>query len=340
MTAHLRANVLLVVLTLLLCSVVYPLVLLGVGQLAFSEQANGSLVDRDGKPVDRDRKPVGSRLIAQNFTADHYFWPRPSFVSYNAAASGASNWAANNPKLRFRVARQLGPIVKYIDGKLVGGDIEKWFAEKDRLAGWAADNPTLAAEWVKTDDTTKKLVTDYAKANPDVLLQWRKDNPNGDLPNVEESPDAVAVQFLASFAAKHPRAFPGTEDVPAADGKTEKRLKPVTTGADLQGVFFDAWLQDHRTVVLEQVPADMVMASGSGLDPHITLRNARYQLGRVVAARAPTEADRQRIKQQIEALLLQAEFKPLAGLAGGDSLVNVLEINLHLDHDLPIRPAK
>jgi K+-transporting ATPase ATPase C chain len=323
--SHLRANVLLVALTLLLCSVAYPLVLLGIGQLAFSDKANGSLVERDGKPV-------GSRLIAQNFTADHYFWPRPSAANYNAAASGASNWAANNPKLRFRVARQLGPIVKYTDGKPVGPDIEKWFAEKDRLAAWAADNPTLAAEWVKTDDTTKKLVIDYAKANPDVLVQWRKDNATGDLPNVEESPDAVAVQFFASFAAKHPKAFPGVD--------AAKLLTPVTTGADLQGVFFDAWFQDHREAKLEQVPADMVMASGSGLDPHITLRNARYQLDRVVAARAPTEADRPKVRQQIDALLQQTAFKPLAGLAGGDSLVNVLEINLQLDRDLPVKPTR
>ncbi len=331
--SHLRANLLLVILTLLLCSVLYPLVLLGVGQLVFREQANGSLIERDGKPV-------GSHLIAQNFTADHYFWPRPSAANYNAAASGASNWAANNPKLRFRVARQLGPIVKYTDGKPVGPDVEKWFAQKDRLAAWAADNSTLAGEWVKTDDTTKKLVTDYANANPDVLEAWRKDNPTSDLPDFKESPDAVAVQFFASFAAKYPKMFPGTEDVSAADGKTEKRLKPVTSGADLQGVFFDAWLQDHRDAKLEQVPADMVMASGSGLDPHISLRNALYQLDRVVVARAATEADRSRVKQQIDALLQQAAFKPLAGLAGGDPLVNVLEINLLLDRDLPMPAAK
>jgi K+-transporting ATPase ATPase C chain len=314
MKVHVRANLLLVAMTLFLCSVVYPLALLAVGQLAFREKANGSLVERYGKPV-------GSQMIAQNFTADHYFWPRPSAVNYNAAASGASNWAANNPKLRFRVARQIGPIVKYADGKPVGPDIEKWFAEKDRLAAWAADNPTLAAEWVKTDDTTKKLVADYAKANPDVLDRWRKGNPTGEPPNVEENPDAVAVEFFASYAAKHPRSFPAK-------------------GPDVQGVFFDAWLQEHPDAKLETVPADMVMASGSGLDPHITLRNARYQLDRVVAARAPTDADRPRVRQQIEVHLQQAAFKPLTGLAGGDSLVNILEINLQLDRDLPMRPAK
>jgi K+-transporting ATPase ATPase C chain len=324
MTAHIRANLWLVALTLLLCSVLYPLALLGVGQALFPAQANGSLV------TGPDGKIIGSRLVAQNFTADHYFWPRPSAASYNAAASGASNWGANNPKLRFRVARQLGPIVAYADdpangdrrGQQVGPEVEKWFAEKDRLAAWAADNPTLAAEWVKTDDTTKKLVTDWAKSHPDVLEQWRKDNATGDLPNVEESPDAVAVQFFASFAAKNPRTFPGK------------------AGADVQGVFFDAWLQEHRDAKLEQVPADLVMASGSGLDPHITLRGARFQLDRVAAARAPTPADRPRVRQQLEAILQRESFKPLAGLAGGEPLVNVLVVNLQLDKDLPARSAK
>ncbi|HEY1375708.1 MAG TPA: potassium-transporting ATPase subunit C [Gemmataceae bacterium] len=309
MTSHLRSNLILVALTLILCSVLYPLVLLGVGQVVFHDSANGSLVEVGGKPI-------GSRLIAQNFTADRYFWPRPSAAVYNAAASGASNWGANNPKLRFRVARQLGPIVKYTDGKPVGPDVEVWFAEKDRLAAWATDNPTLAAEWVKTDDTTKKLVADYAQANPDVLEAWRKDNADGDVPNVEESPDAVAVQFFASFAARHARVFPGK---------------------DVAGVFFDAWLQEHRDAKLEPVPADMVTASGSGLDPHITLRNARYQLDRVATARSATEADRPRVRQQVQAIVQAAASRPLAGLAGGDALVNVLDVNLRLDRELPAR---
>src|SRR5690348_13145214 len=105
--SHLRANLWLVALTLLLCSVLYPLALLGVGQALFPTQANGSLI------AGRDGQPIGSRLIAQNFTGDQYFQPRPSAANYNAAASGASNWGANNPKLRFRVAWQLGPIVRY-----------------------------------------------------------------------------------------------------------------------------------------------------------------------------------------------------------------------------------
>src|SRR5207245_1168361 len=107
MRAHLRANLWLLGLTLALCCVAYPLALWAVGRAAFRHQAEGSLLPG------ADGGVVGSRLIAQPFTGDEYFWPRPSAVSYNAAASGASNWAANNYQLRFRVARTLGPVVKY-----------------------------------------------------------------------------------------------------------------------------------------------------------------------------------------------------------------------------------
>src|SRR5579883_1610997 len=105
MGAHIRANVCLLVLTVLLCCVVYPLILWGVGQAAFHEQAEGSLVfSKDGKTV------VGSRLIAQPFSDDRYFQPRPSSPSYDASASGGSNLAASSAKLRGRIAQQLGPV--------------------------------------------------------------------------------------------------------------------------------------------------------------------------------------------------------------------------------------
>jgi K+-transporting ATPase ATPase C chain len=308
--SHLRANLLLVVLTLALCCVGYPLVLLAVAQLAFRERADGSLVEMNGLTV-------GSQLIAQNFTSERYFWPRPSAAGYNAAASAASNWAANNPRLRFRVARQLGPLARYVDGRRVAPDVEKWFGEKDRLAGWAVDNPMLAAEWVKTDDSTKKIAVDYIKTHPDVLDAWRKNNPGQDDPKVDDNPDSLAVQFFASYAVAHPKGFPGK---------------------DLSGVFFDPWLQEHRNTELIAVPADMVTASGSGLDPHISLANARAQLDRVASARSTTDADHPDVRRRIGAILDTAAFAPLAGIAGGDRLVNVLEVNLRLDRELPVAP--
>jgi K+-transporting ATPase ATPase C chain len=75
----------------------------------------------------------------------------------------------------------------------------------------------------------------------------------------------------------------------------------------------------------------MVTASGSGLDPHITLDNAMYQLDRVTSARAAkAKRDQSQIRQQIEKLLQDKAEAPLNGIVG-EKLVNVLEVNLALD---------
>jgi len=78
-----------------LTGIVYPLVVTGIGQAAFPEQAAGSLVLRDGKPV-------GSALIGQNFSDPKYFWGRPSATGpqpYNASNSSGSNQGPLNPAL-------------------------------------------------------------------------------------------------------------------------------------------------------------------------------------------------------------------------------------------------
>lgn len=310
-----RAQVILFVTSVVLCCVVYPGLLWAFGQGVMPTKANGSLV------VKGDGTVVGSRLIAQGFSRDEYFWPRPSATGYNAAATGGSNWGASQPKLRFRVARQLGPIAKYADGRPVGPDIERWFVQQDRLAEWATTHSTAAAEWVKTSDDTRKIVAEWCKTHPDVIEQWKKDNPTAtEVPDPESTPDAVAVPFFVSFATVHPRAFPTL---------TEGKVSAVTGGADLQGVFFDAWLQEHPKTSLATVPADMVMASGAGIDPHISLKNARWQLDRVAQARAG-QADVATTRSRIEAIMTRASFSPLNGIVG-EPLINVLEVNLLLD---------
>ena len=70
----------------------YPLLMTGVGQVAFHDQANGSLVQLDGKDV-------GSSLIGQEFKGAQWFQPRPSASSYDALASGGTNLGPNNPDL-------------------------------------------------------------------------------------------------------------------------------------------------------------------------------------------------------------------------------------------------
>ena len=79
-----------------IAGVAYPLVMTGVAQLLFRQQANGSLIERNGQVV-------GSALIAQQFTGDKYFWPRPSAGSYATVPSGASNLGPTSQALQSNV---------------------------------------------------------------------------------------------------------------------------------------------------------------------------------------------------------------------------------------------
>lgn len=78
------------------------------------------------------------------------------------------------------------------------------------------------------------------------------------------------------------------------------------------------------------VSADAVLASGSGLDPHVTLSNAKQQVERIVSARTKAGADATQTRALVDEVLAGATFSPLGGLVGGEPLVNVLEANLEL----------
>ena len=96
MKTLIRPAVTLFILLSVITGLIYPLLVTGIGQALFPQQAAGSLIERDGKLV-------GSRLIGQNFTDPKYFWGRPSATSpypYNAAASGGSNLGPLNPALK------------------------------------------------------------------------------------------------------------------------------------------------------------------------------------------------------------------------------------------------
>jgi len=85
-----------------ICGVIYPLAVTGIGQLAFYDAANGSILTVDGHAV-------GSRLIGQSFADPKYFHPRPSAAGngYDALASGGSNLGPNNPDLLTTVATRV-----------------------------------------------------------------------------------------------------------------------------------------------------------------------------------------------------------------------------------------
>ena len=101
-----RSAIAVVVLTLVL-GVAYPLVFTGFAQVVFSDKADGSLIERDGKVV-------GSKLAAQAFTKPEYFHPRPSATSpeYNAAATTFANLGPTNPDLAKAVSRRALAIIE------------------------------------------------------------------------------------------------------------------------------------------------------------------------------------------------------------------------------------
>ncbi|MGC4094272.1 MAG: potassium-transporting ATPase subunit KdpC [Polyangiaceae bacterium] len=101
MTPLIRPALTLLVLLSALTGIVYPLTVTAVAQLAFPNQANGSLLGKHG-----------SRLIGQPFDDPRYFWGRPSATTpaYNAAASSGSNLGPSNPALTRAVAERVGAL--------------------------------------------------------------------------------------------------------------------------------------------------------------------------------------------------------------------------------------
>src|ERR1700730_17536362 len=186
--SEIRGAVMATLVIAVVCCGLYPLVVFGISQTFFRAKANGSLI------VDQNGMVRGSRLLAQGFTADKYFHPRPSAAGngYDAANSGGSN---------------LGPTSQKLNDAI-----------KDRI---------------------------------------------------------------------------------------------------------DAYRKENGLSGSESVPADAVTASGSGLDPHISLRNAELQAPRVAKARGLSEEKVRQLVQQ------NTDGRDLGVL--GDPGVNFLELNLALD---------
>jgi len=103
MNTVLRPALMLLLLMTLITGVLYPAIVTGVAQLLFAHTANGSVIERDGKPS-------GSELIGQPFADPKYFWGRPSATTpfaNNSASSGASNLGPTNPALTDAVKQRI-----------------------------------------------------------------------------------------------------------------------------------------------------------------------------------------------------------------------------------------
>lgn len=77
----------------ILTGILYPALITIIAKTTMQKQAEGSFINNKG-----------STLIAQKFTSERYFWPRPSSIDYNALASGGSNLGPISPRLKKAVA--------------------------------------------------------------------------------------------------------------------------------------------------------------------------------------------------------------------------------------------
>jgi potassium-transporting ATPase KdpC subunit len=130
MLREIRPAIVVLVALTLITGLVYPLAMTGIAQVIFPYQANGSLIQKDGKVV-------GSELIGQNFTNDKYFHGRPSATTapdpkdasktipapYNAVNSSGSNLGPSNKALVDRVKDDIAKLQKENPGTPVPIDL-------------------------------------------------------------------------------------------------------------------------------------------------------------------------------------------------------------------------
>ena len=130
MLRQIRPAIVVLVALTLITGLAYPLAMTGIAQVLFPRQAQGSLVERDGKVV-------GSELIGQVFESDKYFHSRPSATTtpdpndptktvpapYNAANSGGSNLGPSNKALIDRVQGDIDKLKQENPSSAVPADL-------------------------------------------------------------------------------------------------------------------------------------------------------------------------------------------------------------------------
>lgn len=201
----LKSAVILTVILMILCSVVYPLILTGISQLAFHKQANGNLIKVNGEAV-------GSELVGQNFTDERFFKGRVSSVNYNTyteedlipdeegnvayggVSSGSYNYGASNPDLKERVEASIDEFLK------ANPTVKKEDIPADLLtASGSGLDPHIS---VKSAEIQVPAIAKATGLNEDELKQMIKDNTEGKVLGVlgEEKVNVLTLNISVAKA--------------------------------------------------------------------------------------------------------------------------------------------
>ncbi|GAB4055849.1 potassium-transporting ATPase subunit C [Catellatospora paridis] len=275
-----------VVLFTVLTGLLYPLLILGVAQIpGLRDKADGSLVKANGQTV-------GSSLIGQSFTdADgnpvpKYFQSRPSASGYDPDATAASN---------------LGPesMEDTLGDPALDPNSEEGNGSKNSLLTDVCSRSKAVGELEGVDGSRPYCTADGLGA---VLRVFYSDGVTGKVTRaVSVNQACPATPFIAGY-----------QGVPVECGKfgedySKGVLVPVRGSAPEQSA----------------VPADAVTASGSSLDPHISVEYAELQAKRVAAARGVSV-------DKVTALIGEHTDGRALGFMG-EPAVDVLALNLALD---------
>ena len=158
LATQLLTNFRLVIATMFVCCVLYTLLIFGIGQTFVPFSANGYLLHNDKGEV------IGSSQIAQSFTKPEYFWPRPSAVDYNAAATGGSNLSPASKELRERAQETISLYGATADNKIPADLVTASGAGMDphiTLAAAEYQLDCVAAARGIDKDTVKKLIAEH-----------------------------------------------------------------------------------------------------------------------------------------------------------------------------------
>ncbi|MEV4517465.1 potassium-transporting ATPase subunit C [Dactylosporangium sp. NPDC049525] len=273
----------------ILLGIVYPLLMVGIGQIP------GLSSRADGSLIDKDGKTVGSRLIGQAFTdtdgnpLKQYFQSRPS-----AAGDGYDP--------RSTSASNLGP-ENVVD--TLADPADKEDEGKQSLLTQVCARSKAIGELEGVDGARPYCTPDGVGA---VLAVFHRDGATGPVTRVVSlNETAPAEPFIATYDGVKVELAVFGEDY------SKGVVTPVRGDAPDQPA----------------VPADAVTASGSGLDPHISVAYARLQVNRVAAARGMSPADAQKLVDKYTT-------GRVLGFVGEPG-VNVLQLNLALDAGHPVR---